>query len=1429
MRHTLLIPLFLLFATGLSAQIVMNVDATQRGPLTSPYQYGLFFEEINHAGEGGLYAELVKNRAFDEGTEAWTAVGGASMGVSTDNADMLNAARKQALSVDVQGASGSTPKGVSNSGFYGMAFRADSTYTLTVWLKGSKALTGNLRVRLVADNGTTVIGSANIPGDISNDAYSAHTVRIKATGNAAKGSLQILSITGGNLTLGFVSLFPYTWHGRANGLRPDLAQLLYDTNPKFLRFPGGCYVEGQTSFDNAFQWKKTIGPVEQRPGHLNQNWGYWSSDGLGFDEYLQLCEDLGAAPLFVVNVGLGHGYSIPMADLDTLVQNTLDAIEYANGDASTVWGARRIANGHAEPYNLKFIEIGNENYNFYTTNNNDQSYQYPERYKKFYDAIKAKYPEIVTIGNVEAWSTDNPSWRNDYPVELVDEHYYRSFSWMRDNYNKYDSYNRSIGVYNGEYAANSSGWGQYGNMNSALGEAVYMLGMEKNSDVCRMASFAPIFTHEDNPTWAYDMIHFNAANHFVTPSYYVQKLFGHNLGTQNLKWTETGNAAVVNAGGKVGVASWNTQVEFDDVKVTDANGNVLASDDFSNDNGNWTYGSGDWSVADGVLQQTASGTDHRAVMSTNFTGDYIYNVRARKTGGNEGFLIMFNVADDNNYYWWNLGGWNNTAHGVEHAVNGSKTTVASASGNIETGRWYDIEIRVSGTQVTCLLDGTQVHQFSIAADRAVYQSVQLDSVSNELIVKLVNPNSTAATVTLNAKNMTLGAGSVQRLASANGTDENTMNTPDNVQPTNPVSAAVVDAHTATLDAPAYSLSIYRFAVSNVGAEEAAAYPQEYKDEDADKAGYLYAHMHRSSEITNYALSRTGQSWNDLLGGAEVFDTKAVTTTGGMRDAYVCRLQEGGFMLVGTDMTSRLGWTSNHIMDLMVSPDLVHWTKEVKIDLESDENLKALGGITADEMTAAWAPQVIYDPVTKYYVLYYSVGFKSSYHRTYYQLIDKDLNIISEPKLYFDPGYDIIDNDIVYNAETGKYQMVFKCESASGFNRATADHLVPQNGETDGTTVWTITNGWHVSDNNQSIEAPTQWRPIGSDRWNLSYINYSGSGYGYKTRYMDAEGLNPSEPITISGNVAAQHGSILKLTEAEYQYLLDWEQVKEQLPQVRQYFAASQNATIGEAVTLGEAALNTTTTFAENAKAMSEARAALENAASIYENYIKEQIEQGKAADLTSLIVNADFSAGADGWTLSGSFTQANGYVAEYWSNASFDFHQTVSGLPAGDYEVGVQSFYRYGGQEGYYYHQYGMEQLLAELYANDASVPILSLYDDDMTEKGGYTYDPYTYPNDVTAANTAFNTNGLYKNTLKLTLAESGDITIGIRKTEKMDNDWCIFDNFTLHYLGNPAGVKGVTVEQGGDTETYNLQGQRVGKPAAPGVYIKGGHKAVVR
>lgn len=795
-------------AAMVNAQVTMNIDGLKKGPAISPYQYGLFFEEINHAGDGGLYAELVRNRSFEDANDAvaWANIGGATSSLVTDG--LLNTAQSKALKLTTSGASKSAMQGIANKGYWGMNFVKGETYTLNFFVKAStKNFSNNIIAQLQTADGKTVVGEAVIKSKLNADEWTKLTVTIKADADAPKGRLALLTPENGTLTLDVVSLFPKTWKGRANGLRPDLAQLLADTHPKFLRFPGGCYVEGQESMDNAFRWKNTIGAIENRPGHKNVNWGYRSTDGLGFDEYLQLCEDMNCAPMFVVNVGLGHGFIVPMEDVDTLVQNTLDAIEYANGDASTFWGRKRIENGHEKPYNLKFIEIGNENYQ---TDANAQSQQYAERYYMFYDAIKEKYPDIITIGNVEAWGTDNPSWRNTAPVEMVDEHYYRSHSWMRDNYHKYDNYSRDIAVYNGEYAANAAGtYGKYGNMNSALGEAIYMLGMENNSDVCRMASFAPIFTHVKDPKWPYDMIHFDCAKNFCTPSYYVQKLMSENLGSQNLKWTETGNLCETQSTPvQLGFGGWNTQTSFCNLTIQGEAGQVVVVEPFREDVG-WTNPDGAWKTASGIRSLTKNIEGSISVNPQKVNSSrYTYHLKARKDSGDEGFLIVFNYKDKDNYMWWNLGGWRNTQHGIEVCENGAKSTIASTSGKIEAGKWYDVVVEVDGNRIRCFLDHVQIHDITIQPKQHLYQSCQLSEDGSEMILKVVNPDAKAQTLNLNCSNMVVVGGTVTRYAGKTGLEENTLENPQNIVP----QKSEVLSNLKTLNIPAYSLNIFRFDV-----------------------------------------------------------------------------------------------------------------------------------------------------------------------------------------------------------------------------------------------------------------------------------------------------------------------------------------------------------------------------------------------------------------------------------------------------------------------------------------------------------------------------------------------------------------------------------------------------------------------------------------
>ena len=1455
---SLFISLLLCACSSVRAQVVMNINSTQRGPLTSPYQWGLFFEEINHAGDGGLYAELIRNRSFEESQydNGWKTVSSAIYRRTSEDTPLLNNAQNVCLDLYTSNSTSDARKrGIRNEGFWGMKFEKSKTYRLSLFAKGSNTnYTGRVYATLLKKDGTTAASDTiALTGEVFTDKWNKLTAELTATDTELSGQLLLLTSNAGHLYLDVVSLFPDTWNNRPNGLRPDLAQLLADTKPTFLRFPGGCFVEGQNSFDDTWQWKRTIGPIEQRHGHMSYNWNYWSSDGLGFDEYLQLAEDMGAAPLFVVNVGLGHGWYVPWADLDTLVQNTLDAIEYANGDGTTKYGAMRIKNGHTAPYNLKFIEIGNENYNFNMASNSDQSYQYPERYYKFYSAIKEKYPDIVTIGNVEAWGTDCPTWRNEYPVEIVDEHYYRSHAWMKQNYKKYDNYPRDIKVYNGEFAANSGGYGQYGNLNSALGEAVYMLGQERNSDVCVMGSFAPIFTHENDPAWAYDMIHFNSGSNFVTPSYHVQKMMANNVGYQNLLWTESGNSITQSATHQVGLATWDTQASFDDVTVSvsspDGSSSTVISDDFSGNSG-WTANGGSWSVSGGIKRQTSGGTNRdqgcRNICDTKFDGPaYTMTLRARKDGGAEGFLIIFDYQDENNYAWWNIGGWGNTQNAIEICRGGSKAQYSYAGYSVPAGEWLNLKVEVDGSTVCCYINGQKYHELTLDAERALYQSCQVNEDGTEMILKVVNPHGQAQQLLLKTY-FNIGNGTVERLTSTNGTDENTMQDPYKVAPSAKEAVSGMPAYTGTagqgqnsglsLNIPAYSLNIYRFPIAGLKDEEPqktyADYP-EYVEEDNGMTAYLYAHMHETNEYTCYALNTGGNSWNDLLNSGEVFPTSQYTKTGGMRDAFICRLKSGkGFMLAGTDMTSRLGWESNHIMDLMLSPDLIHWTKEVFIDLETKENLAAIGKalgrtMTADLMTAAWAPQVIYDPATKTYVIYYSVGVRGDKHYIFYQQADEDLNILTEPRIYFAPGYDIIDADIVWNAIDQQYVMLFKCEQTNGFDRATAPRLVPEKDAT-GTTVWTVTRNFHVGENNQAIEGMTQWRPIGQLRWRLAYINYS-NGYVYRMRYMDEHCMNvDADGHTISGNVRAQHGCILKITQAECDLLKAWDQVVTLLPKVKAYYALKPSAQHKAAIEAAEAALTNSTTFEENAAAMLKALELLSACETDTRQIAIEEAVKNGYGDLTCMIGNADFAEGEAYWSTANGFTAANGFVAEFW-NKNFYMWQTISGLPNGKYEVGVQSFFRYGSRDvSFQAHQNGTEMLNAKLFANNNETAVMSLYDESAANRYG-TASYTNYPDNVAQANQAFNSYGLYGNKVETTVTD-GTLVLGLYKTEWVDSDWCCFDNFTLTYLGTGTGVETETVKgTGTDNTLYDLRGLRISRPAQRGIYIKNGKKGVNR
>lgn len=509
----------------------ISVAADQVKARISPILYGLMTEEINYALEGGLYGELLRNRSFkgeggftyvNEDPVYWSALGGGI--ISLDSQQPLNNALNQSLLLDAASASDSHPVGVANAGYWGIPATAHTSYTASFYARSDK-VGGPIMVALTNSTGA-VITSATVTG--VSDTWKKFDVKL-TTGalTASKDNLFTLTTTQpGKLWLQQVSLFGPTYNDRANGNRRDLMKMLADLKPAFLRFPGGNYLEGET-FGQRFDWKKTVGATETRPGHRSP-WNYWSSDGLGLLEYLQWCEDLKMEPVLAVFAGYalnGEHVSSP-EELAPYIQDALDEIEYVSGDVTTKWGAERAKDGHAAPFALRYVEVGNED-------TFDRSGSYDKRFSAFYKAIKDKYPQLQLISTMSADST--PSQRPD----MVDEH---TYAWgeaqMYDHINDYDNRPRTAPkVFVGEWATHD-GW-PMPTMKAALADAAYLTGLERNSDVVLMSAYAPLLANvsqvggksrDTSMQWAINLIGYDALTSFGTPSYYVQKMFSETKG-----------------------------------------------------------------------------------------------------------------------------------------------------------------------------------------------------------------------------------------------------------------------------------------------------------------------------------------------------------------------------------------------------------------------------------------------------------------------------------------------------------------------------------------------------------------------------------------------------------------------------------------------------------------------------------------------------------------------------------------------------------------------------------------------------------------------------------------------------------------------------------------------------------------------------------
>jgi alpha-N-arabinofuranosidase len=502
----------------------------------SPRLYGLMTEEINFSYDGGLYGELIRDRNFKDSAKVpafWSPLQGpdGKCSITLDKKDPVNSALPVSLRLDIEKEGSRTA--VANEGYWGIPVKPSTTYQGSFYAKWSGSGSQSLTVSLESTDGHTVYASAQVAAVTSQWQRFSFSLGVPPNIPPTKNAHFVISATGqGSYWFSLVSLFPPTFKGRINGNRSDIMQLLADMQPAFLRFPGGNYLEGHM-FSSRFDWKKTIGPVEQRPGHLSP-WNYRSTDGMGLLEFLEWCEDLNMEPLLAVFAGytLNRDYLEAGPFLQPFVDDALDEIEYVTGDVNTKWGAQRAKDGHPQPFKLKYVEIGNED-------GFDVSGSYEGRYVQFYDGFRAKYPGlqiISTVGGKDGLGSRFPAPKGK--TEIVDEHYYRNASQMEENAKQYDSYDRNgPKVFVGEWATRE-GYPTT-NFNAALGDAAWMTGMERNSDLVIMASYAPLFVNV-NPggmQWKSDLIGYDALNSFGSPSYYAQKLFSTHIGDSVVRIT----------------------------------------------------------------------------------------------------------------------------------------------------------------------------------------------------------------------------------------------------------------------------------------------------------------------------------------------------------------------------------------------------------------------------------------------------------------------------------------------------------------------------------------------------------------------------------------------------------------------------------------------------------------------------------------------------------------------------------------------------------------------------------------------------------------------------------------------------------------------------------------------------------------------------
>lgn len=850
-KKTLVSLTFVCISLGLYAQekASLQIFTNKVKNTVSPNLHGIFFEEISHGGEGGLYAELIQNRGFEESRippgsllegdmlnpnpekkphynlngrssnfrlpwpvktalPYWsikTGDGGNLEAILSTEKPLTEATPQSAI-VKVNQLSKDGKDYFVNDGFWGINAKKGETYHLSFYTRTAESYQGPLTVVLLSSTGKEI--ASHTFKSVSSKDWKKYSCKLIPTETDGKSSFAFRFGTTGEIMFDFVSMFPAkTFKNRPNGLRADLAQYLADLKPAFVRWPGGCFVEG-LNVESAPNWKKSIGPLEERPGTFSV-WGYWSSDGFGYHEYLQFCEDINADALYVFNAGVAcefrSGTFIKDEELQPVIDDVLDAIEYAIGPVTSKWGKVRAKNGHPKPFPLKYIEVGNEQHGPW----------YAKRYNRFHEAIKSKYPQLKIISSMGIGDVNRRTLDSIKVTDMADEHAYKSAFWSFTNYDHFDNYKRGdYELYVGEYATNA-GVGA-GNLQAALNDAAYILGMENNGDLVKMSSYAPLFENVNTRHWPVNLIKYNADSSFARISYYTIKLLNDHRADENLTINLNITPPVIKKPknkGSIGLATWDTQTEYRNIEVIE-NGQTVYKSDFINNIQEWDNVRGSWEVKEGAIAQTAQGPQRLMVLKDKSFETYTLKLEARKTGGTNAFIIPFAVTDRNNMLRAHIGSYVNLNTVFEIVNDGSVSNISESKRlgkPIETGKWYNIRLEVGLDKVDCYLNDTLL--LSYTEPRKVFALAGRDQFNGDLIIKMVNgsENACETDITLDGTQVMNGSVTAYTITAPSVRSENSFANPQEFVPVKTLPAKV-NGQKFSYTFPKFSISVLRIPV-----------------------------------------------------------------------------------------------------------------------------------------------------------------------------------------------------------------------------------------------------------------------------------------------------------------------------------------------------------------------------------------------------------------------------------------------------------------------------------------------------------------------------------------------------------------------------------------------------------------------------------------